>query len=108
MNCMKCGVEIPEGQVFCQTCLDAMAAHPVPPGTHVHLPRRPSKTADRKAKDLSPEAHIALLNKTIRWLLVTLGVLAAAVVILTMLLVQKTDTPQPQSVTGRNYTAEPR
>lgn len=108
MNCMKCGVEIPEGQVFCDPCLEVMATHPVPPGIHVQLPRRPAKTADRKAKELTPEAQIVHLNRAIRWLLVTVGVLTAAVVILALLVIQKPDTPQPQPVTGRNYTTTPR
>ena len=85
-----------------------MAAHPVAPGTHVHLPRRPAKSADRKAKELSPEIRIASLKNTIRWLLATLGVLAATVVILGVLLAQKLDAPAPQPVTGRNYTTAPR
>lgn len=33
MNCLKCGREIEEGQVFCNDCLVQMAKYPVKPGT---------------------------------------------------------------------------
>lgn len=38
MNCLKCGREIEEGQVFCNDCLVQMAKYPVKPGTAVQLP----------------------------------------------------------------------
>ena len=31
MNCLKCGREIEEGQVFCNDCLVQMAKYPVKP-----------------------------------------------------------------------------
>ena len=40
MNCMKCGREAPDGQVFCGDCLERMQAHPVKPGTPVLLPNK--------------------------------------------------------------------
>ena len=40
MNCMKCGVEIPEQQVFCDHCLQIMEQYPVKPDAHIHLPKR--------------------------------------------------------------------
>ena len=42
MQCMKCGMEVPEGQVFCNGCLEVMDKYPVKPGTPVHIrPRKP-------------------------------------------------------------------
>lgn len=38
LNCLKCGREIEEGQVFCNDCLVQMAKYPVKPGTAVQLP----------------------------------------------------------------------
>ena len=59
MNCMKCGREIEEGQVFCIDCLKDMEKYPVRPGTAVHLPKRPTYSPIRrvytKRKTLSPE-----------------------------------------------------
>lgn len=40
MNCVKCGREIPEDQVFCEVCLTEMENYPVKPGTAVHIPAR--------------------------------------------------------------------
>ena len=106
MNCMKCGREIPEGQVFCAGCLEVMAACPVSPGTHVHIPKRPTKLSEKKSKELTPAEQIRLLKKAIRWLLVTVAVLTAAMGILAILLLQQ---PQAQKrAIGRNYTTAPR
>ena len=66
MNCMKCGVPIPEGQVFCDHCLELMKAHPIRPGAHIHLPKRATEVIDpkkpvKKKRTLSPEEQIAAL-----------------------------------------------
>ena len=106
VNCMKCGREIPDGQVFCPGCLEGMATYPIAPGTHVHIPKRPTKAPEKKAKELTPADQINLLKKSIRWLLVTVAVLAAALAILAFLLLQEPD--QPQLPTGRNFTTAPR
>lgn len=86
MNCMKCGVEIEAGQVFCQDCLAEMANYPVKPGTAVQLPRTqeglPSKKpVHRRAP--SAEEQVKSLKKLLRVLtvgwLITLALLAALV-----------------------------
>ena len=103
---MKCGREIPEGQVFCSGCLEVMAAHPIPPETHVNIPKRPAKPAEKKSRKITPAEEIRLLKKAIRWLLVTVAILTAAMGMLAILLLQ-----QPQSERrpiGRNYTTAPR
>ena len=48
MNCLKCGREIEEGQVFCNDCLVQMAKYPVKPGTAVQLPSRGSAAVSKK------------------------------------------------------------
>ena len=40
MNCLKCGRETEEGQVFCEVCRENMKDYPVKSGTPVRLPRR--------------------------------------------------------------------
>lgn len=106
MNCMKCGREIPEGQVFCSGCLEVMAAYPVSPETHVHIPKRSAKSPEKKSKGITPAEQIRLLKTAIRWLLVTVAILTAAISILAILLLQQ---PQPQQrPIGRNYTTAPR
>ena len=49
MNCMKCGRDIDEGQVFCEGCLADMANYPVKPNIAIQLPHREETTAVRKA-----------------------------------------------------------
>lgn len=70
MNCMKCGREIPAGQVFCDSCLETMKKYPIKPDTAVQLPRNRQDTVLRKQasrrRPLSPEEQIPGLKRTIR------------------------------------------
>ena len=50
MTCMKCGVEIPENQVFCDSCLSVMNRYPVKPDAHIHLPKRALNVEAAKMK----------------------------------------------------------
>ena len=76
MNCMKCGRETVDDQVFCNLCLADMEKHPVKPGTLVHLPRRrddtPVKKAHPRRKVLSPEEQVKNLKKQTRRLRIAL------------------------------------
>ena len=108
MNCMKCGKEIPENAVFCPECLKGMESYPIAPGTHVQLPKRPAKAPEKKNREQTPAEQIASLKLVVRWMLVTIGVLVAAVAILSLLLLHRMNTPNQQPVTGRNYTIAPR
>lgn len=110
MQCMKCGREIPAGQVFCEECLAEMEAYPVKPGTVVTLPPRTVQPSTRKSmfhrSPSSLEERVKRQGKTIRvlsWLLTlttALGIAAGALVI--SLLHEETDTVLP----GQNYSAE--
>ena len=71
MNCLKCGREIEEGQVFCNDCLVQMAKYPVKPGTAVQLPSRGSaavskKVHSRRRTKTAPEEQLKALKKRIR------------------------------------------
>ena len=78
MGCMKCGRDIPEDQVFCDSCLEVMARYPVKPETAVQLPHKKEapglkKTTVRRRPSLSPEEQIRLLRRRIRrWVLLWL------------------------------------
>ena len=110
MQCMKCGREIPVGQVFCEECLAEMAAYPVKPGTVVTLPNRPKQVNSRKASGHRPavtlEQQVKKQSKTIRalsWLLTLSTALLIGVSALTVsLLTEETDQVLP----GQNYSAE--
>ena len=58
MNCMKCGKETADGQVFCDSCLEVMKQYPVKPDTVVQLPPKRILSNEKKStrkKDLSPK-----------------------------------------------------
>ena len=68
MQCLKCGKEIPEGQAFCDACLEIMAQHPVKPGTPVQiLPRKSNEKTPRK-RELSPEELLVKQRRKTRHL----------------------------------------
>lgn len=82
MNCMKCGREIEQGQVFCQECLLDMEKYPVKPGTAVQLPRRRETTVVKKTRrraNLSLEEQVKLLKKRVRLLTISAILLLALV-----------------------------
>ena len=81
MNCMKCGKETAENQVFCESCLKDMGKYPVNPGTPVHIPSRKERDQDKKPprkKEPTKDEVIAQQQALIKWLLIALGVLALA------------------------------
>ena len=110
MNCMKCGVQIDDDQVFCPDCLKIMAQNPVVPGTPVHIPKRPARQPDKKPREIKPQVQIAALKRRIRWLsgIIALLVILAALLAAALYFQVHTPQPQPQPVTGRNYTIAPR
>lgn len=108
MNCMKCGRDIEETQVFCPACLADMQKYPVRPGTAVLLPRRPESTPLRKVlpkrKVLSPEEQVKRLRKKLRRL--WLGILGLLVVIVLLAYPYVKDLLDGQTyLPGQNYTS---
>ena len=76
MYCAKCGREISEKAVFCNTCLEVMERYPVKPGTSIQLPQRaPSapKKANSRKRQLSPEEQLSRQRTTIRVLAIALA-----------------------------------
>lgn len=112
MNCMKCGVEIPEAQVFCDHCLAVMEQCPVRPGIHIHLPKRAKiveapKKPVKKKRTLSPEEQIAALKLKVLRLRLLAVILAFVICLVSGVLALKLyrDYTAPDS-TGRNYTID--
>ena len=109
MKCMKCGVSIPSGRVFCETCLTDMAAHPVPQDAPLLLPRREKQQTVKRSrkKARKPEEQVTMLRKIISALLMTVLVLAIALTVSIYALVHlnnQNNGPLP----GQNYgTSEP-
>lgn len=69
MNCMKCGREIPDNQVFCDGCMADMQKYPVKPDVVVTLPSRPEPAARKNLRSrppLSEQDQIRALKKRLR------------------------------------------
>ena len=111
MNCMKCGVEIQAGQVFCDHCLSVMEQHPVRPGTHIHLPKRalavdsPKKPVKKK-RTLSPEEQISALKLKIMRLRLAAVIFAFLFCVACGFLAMKVFQAPAEPTTGRNYTVD--
>ena len=72
MNCMKCGREIAEEAVFCESCLEDMRKYPVKPGIAVQLPGKkdapvPRKSHTRRRQPPTPEEQIQMRLERARW-----------------------------------------
>ena len=112
MNCMKCGVEIPETQVFCDHCLALMEQCPVRPGVHVHLPKRakniePPKKAAKKKRPHSPEEQLSALNiKVLRLRLLAVILAFLLCVVSAFLVLELYEDYMTPDTTGRNYTID--
>ena len=84
MNCMKCGRETQDENVFCQNCLLDMEKYPVRPGTVIQLPRRREVSIVKKM----PKRHIPSLEEQLKyyrkaiWILTLLLVLCIGAIVL--------------------------
>ena len=110
MNCVKCGREIPDDQVFCEACLTEMENYPVKPGTAVHIPARlpeeqPKKTVKRKH---IPTAEELLLKtrKKLRRTRILAVILLLICGLLSFLMGQAVLELDFQRILGQNYRTE--
>lgn len=112
MNCMKCGVEIPEKQVFCERCLAAMEAYPVKPDAHIHLPKREDaaeiakRSAKKKRAPNAEEKISALRMKLLRLRLVTVILLFLLCIVSAFLGLKVYEDYTSKPATGKNYTID--
>ena len=111
MNCMKCGAEIPETQVFCDHCLEVMEDYPIKPGTHIHLPKRANeedaiKRPVKKKRTPTPEEQISALRMKVLRLRLTAVILAFLFCAASCFLGLKLYQEYAQPETGRNYTID--
>ncbi len=108
MHCLKCGKEIPEKQVFCETCLAVMEQFPIKPDTKIFLPKRDAPSVSKKApvrkKVLSPEERIPKLKKAIHILSVSLAIAVLFLVLAFALLFDSLKAKNTaQDTIGQNY-----
>jgi len=107
MNCMKCGVEISEGNVFCESCLSDMKKYPVNPGTPVQLPSRPAPEAVKKTparpRISTAEEKLKRLRQVVKWLAISL-VTALLLLGFSVSLLLEDKTPENiKDAIGQNY-----
>ena len=103
MNCMKCGREVEDGQVFCQDCLTQMEAEPIRIATPVHIPRQPSKGATTHRAVHHPEEEVRRLEKANEKLRVWVILLAMATLLLAMAAYHN-EVADVVEEWGRNYS----
>ena len=109
MNCMKCGTDVPDGRVFCDSCLRGMADYPVKPGTVVLLPKRPEQPSVKipyikRRTPPSLEEQVVSLRKRLRIMTVLFLLTLVAAAFLAYFSVEhllEQDAPLP----GQNYSA---
>ena len=110
MNCMKCGREIPVGEVFCEICLGDMAKYPVKPGTVVNLPPRtspqPVKKQAAQRQQVSAEERIKVLGRRVRALSWSLTLAVALLIGVSALAITMLQEQQDEPLPGQNYSAE--
>lgn len=108
MNCMKCGTTLSKDQVFCESCLAEMEKYPVRPGTAVHLPRRNTTDAAKKAtvKKKAPTAEDKLrkMRIAVLWLSALVLVLSIALGAAVIFLSQHIHSGNPDETIGQNYS----
>lgn len=108
MNCMKCGRELPLGQVFCKECLADMENFPVRPDTPVNLPVRETTPQPRRSsngrKMRKPEEQIARLRKLVLGLGLALLTVILAFAITVSVLLHQINENQDNTLPGQNYS----
>lgn len=111
MNCMKCGVEIPEQQVFCEHCLEVMAQYPVKPDAHIHLPKRalnvePAKKPAKKKRALTQEELISSLKLRVLRMRLMVVVLIFLLCVVSGLFAINLYQQYSEPIAGKNYTID--
>ena len=107
MNCMKCGTEIKEPEVFCEKCRAEMEKYPVKPNISIQLPRRiqtaPVKKKTKKQRYAKPEDQIRYLKTKHRWMTLTLVVALLAFGLLSVLMLRLLEDKDTGFGIGQNY-----
>ena len=107
MNCMKCGTEIENGNVFCESCLADMNRYPEKPGTRILLPNHPAPEAVKKQPvRRRPPTTAEKLTKTQQVLKCVTVALVVSILLLGFAistLLEDTAPANPNENIGQNY-----
>ncbi len=91
MNCIKCGIEVPGEQVFCDACLAEMEKYPVKSDVTVTLPPRNEMPATKKKnrkRTLPPEEQLRRVKTKLRMAHFTLAVVFVCFLLVVAMLLQ--------------------
>lgn len=107
MQCMKCGREIPAGDVFCQECLADMEKYPVKPGTVVHIPNqaRSARRQQERRSAMTPERKVEILTRRIRALSWFLTLAVATIIAAGALIFCLLQEAESRPAIGQNYSS---
>ncbi len=106
MQCMKCGRDLDEDQVFCDVCQEDMKKYPVKPGTVVLLPHyvrhnQPKRTPKRI---MTHEEQIRRLKKRNRVLAYLFALALTCAISFGMLSLYLYAEYEDKFLPGQNYT----
>lgn len=109
MNCMKCGREVEQDQIFCQDCLAEMEKYPVKPGTVVQLPalsaeQQPKKQPHHRRPVLTAEEQVKRLKKKTRRLALALILTSVLAVFFALLAFDILEKTAAHKLLGQNYS----
>lgn len=111
MNCIKCGVNIQESQVFCNSCLKEMEKYPVKPNVQVTLPVRPkvssSKKRPRRQRGSIQDEQIRQMKIKLRLAHAALIVILIAFLVVSGMMLKHLTQPQNNYAPGQNYGTMP-
>ena len=91
MNCIKCGINVPENQVFCDACLAEMEKYPVKPDVTVVLPPRKETPVVKKKsrkRTIPAEEQLRRVKAKLRLAHLTLAVVFICFLLLAAMLLQ--------------------
>ena len=103
MNCMKCGREVDEGQVFCGECMENMEHEPIKMNTPVLIPVQPPKKSSPRRQVVNPEEEVKRLEKLNQNLFLILLLLFTTTLLL-LGYVFNQEVLQVVEELGRNYS----
>ena len=94
MNCIRCGKELENEQVFCDECQAEMEQHPVKPGTPIQLPARETRKIPKRTNFRLAESKwqdkIFRLKMLINFMSVLIVLLLAALALCICIMLQLT------------------
>ena len=92
MNCIKCGADAQDSQVFCESCLTEMEKYPVKPDITVTLPHREDvpagKKKNRRQKSVSAEEQLRRTKYALRLTRIALAVVFICFLLVSAMLLQ--------------------